>query len=1395
MHNRNLIVFVAFFVCLLAVSAVSANDANDAVTASVDAGRASLSSSNVMIEDNLQINEDNSTLTHVDSTHDQLKIENDDEKLSVLNDENVLSSAETFNGTTFSELRSKINSLKNGDVLDLTSNVTQDGNSYIAISKSITINGNGITIDAKGKSRIFNIQSSATVVLNNITFTNGYHGEQAGAINIENGKLTVTSSNFIKNIAQEDGGAIYNKGTLNITDTYFIANKANKWDGGAIFNNGGTKMTLADSHFINNTAGDGGGAIINLGDCNVNITDSYFINNIAYVRQNYDGGAIFSFTSNVNIERSYFANNKAKNYGGAVESWYGKTNIEDSYFIANKVDRWNGGAVFADSCDFTVTGSLFINNTANHYGGALYISNNNNEKVTNSVFINNKADGRNPNTYNIDNDRTTVYSKDSPLIINDNWWGTNDPVWKDLIYGANPSSYAVLNVSADAVIIPWGSAVKLDYAFYKNGTDELLSLPARPIELSATGGQLDNTSGNLTGVFSTEFSCDTLGDYEITAKVDNQEIKIAEKVILMLYVNSTAVPGGDGKSEATPFQTLKEALDVAVDDYTLIRIASGTYTGNDNIGLTVDKNLTLEKYGDGEATFDAQGLDRILTVDAGAVNVIGLTFRNGKFAGNGGAIYFDGLGKVENCTFINNTALEGGAIYFYTASTVTNSDFTNNSAASGGGAIYFVEIGDVADCTFANNKATTYGGAIEFAAEGSLTNCNFTNNTANKDGGAVCFDKTCNVTNCNFTNNTADQNGGAIKFNSTGNLTNSNFAGNIAKGNKCYGGAVWINSGSVENCNFTDNKATGLESRGNAIYFENNGNVTNCNFTNHNVANCGAVFFFKNANLRNCNFINNTNALFIVEYGDVESCNFINNKANKDPGNIGAARVNHGHVINCNFTNNTASHYTGALDMLGGTVENCTFINNSAADEGGALGFMYEAKVMNCNFTNNKATSGCGGAIYFFNPGEVINCYFTNNTAKNGGAVYFMNGGNVARCNFTGNKAIAGSAIYFYGDKYERSISNSSFLNNRANADADTPLTVTINENDITIIFKGQNNYLNAIYSRFDREFKFSNVTYWGAKGISNTDTDAPVKSNCEAGQNITVKGVANGNILDITSVTDDEGKIVLDISAGDNYYITVRHDEDSYYTEVEKVISKNMAYTVNVTSQTTHNKTVNVTAKSDIFNEVLPGRLLFILPDGTKINATYASNGIWWTVHKFDDYTEYDVNASYVGLDNVTFKNATINITRADSTITLDNIIRDYGNSTNITITTEGATAVTAKINDKDVDVIDNYTIPISGLGAGNYTLTVTTTPDEDHNSVTKTVKITVNKRFTEITLTNETLDLKAKESVGTGAALTPGDAGTLNYTSSNEDVVKVENGKIIAIAAGKANYCIICR
>ena len=127
--------------------------------------------------------------------------------------------------------------------------------------------------------------------------------------------------------------------------------------------------------------------------------------------------------------------------------------------------------------------------------------------------------------------------------------------------------------------------------------------------------------------------------------------------------------------------------------------------------------------------------------------------------------------------------------------------------------------------------------------------------------------------------------------------------------------------------------------------------------------------------------------------------------------------------------------------------------------------------------------------------------------------------------------------------------------------------------------------------------------------------------------------------------VTNESGMIVLDISAGENYYISARHDTDSYYTEAERTISNNTKFNVNVTSKTTTNKTVNITAKSNIYSEFMPGKLLFIIPNSEEISANYGGNGTWWAVHTFDDYGVYEVNASYTGLDNVTVNNGTVTI------------------------------------------------------------------------------------------------------------------------------------------------------
>ena len=319
-----------------------------------------------------------------------------------------------------------------------------------------------------------------------------------------------------------------------------------------------------------------------------------------------------------------------------------------------------------------------------------------------------------------------------------------------------------------------------------------------------------------------------------------------------------------------------------------------------------------------------------------------------------------------------------------------------------------------------------------------------------------------------------------------------------------------------------------------------------------------------------------------------------------------------GAVIDMNGSTIRAFYIIGS----GVTIKNLTIKNANYNGNGGAIYFTMLAAsgtVTNCNFADNTAYRG--GAVYFFSTGTVSNCNFADNTAGDwGGAIFFMDTGTVSNCNFTGNNAATGSAIYFYkwDSSYTLTVSDSTFLNNRANAGA---LDIVKTENNITITFTGQNNLLNAIYSREDAEVAFYNVTYWGANGITTVSATMS-GSNKATGQNITVGVVVNNElVLSEVMVTDENGMIVLDISAGENYYISVRHDADSYYTEAEKTISNNI--NVNVTSQTTTNKTVNITAKSNIPQDVVQGKLLFILPDGTSdgmvIEANYSGNGTWW--------------------------------------------------------------------------------------------------------------------------------------------------------------------------------------
>ena len=1133
--------------------------------------------------------------------------------------------------------------------------------------------------------------------------------------------LTIKNANY-----NDDGGAIYFNQLGTVENCNFTNNKATG-DGGAVYFNEDGEVT--NCNFTNNKAtGDdnqGGAIMMYSGE----VTNCNFINNTA----TRHGGAVF-FYYDCNVTNCNFINNTAtgsSSYGGAI--YMSSGNVRNCNFTDNKATGSSsyGGAVYFENYAI-VTNCNFTNNTSKD-GGAVYIWKDCN--VTNCNFTNNTASGNGGAIYFYN-----YYTKGS-TVTNCNFTG-NKAVTGSAIYFYKYPSTDTLTISNSIFLNNRANAKDLQVTKNENNITIIFTGQNNLLNAIYSRDDAEVTFTNVT--YWSANGINNTGNSAIKPSRSNKEA--GQNITIEIYdsndkliENVTLVTDNNGQTT-----------------YDLLKLNNGKYKYN--AYHSEDCYYTYAKYND-TITLDLGDFNRLQKyINRASENSILTLCHDYTFTPVLDNNITAGIIIDKQLTINGNghtiDALQKARIFQITAANVVlnNITFTNTTYNSNGGAIYFSETGTVENCNFTNNTGK-YGGAIHFSETGTVENCNFTNNKAtgpNSWGGASLMNSG-NVRNCNFTANTATETGGAI----------------------------WIKSGSVTNCNFTNNTAT---RDGGAIHFNYKSNITNCNFTNNTATGYGgAIHFSQTGTVENCNFTNNTatngGAIHFSQTGTVSNCNFTNNKATE---NSGAIRMNSGTVSNCNFTNNTATENSGAILMNSGTVSNCNFTNNTATN-GGAIR-MLSGNVRNCNFTNNKATGkdSQGGAIRM-NSGEVTNCNFTNNTGKYGGAVYFEDDGKMINCNFTGNNATTGSAIYFYSTSAQ-SVSHSIFLNNRANAN---DLQVTKNENNITIIFTGNDNLLNAIYS--NGNVKFTNVTYWGVN-ITNTGSSpiTPSRSNREAGQNITIKGVVNGNIINTTKITDENGEIVLDAC---DYLIIVSHKGDSYYTEVAETLFTNMALNVNVTNQTSNNNTVNITAKSNIPNEFLKGKLLFILPNGTEINANYTANGTWWALHTFDNAGDYNINATYIGVDDVTINNATISI-RYDARVDVNNETLNLEVGQNFTIvanTTPEGINITYVQDDSGVYIVDKNGV-VTALKNGTGSVFVKIGGDGIYTENSTIVNITVTKVPTEIKVTNTTLDLKVDGEIETGATLIPADAGNLTYTINNLSIVKIEDGKIIALKDGNA-------
>ncbi|MGL6298820.1 MAG: right-handed parallel beta-helix repeat-containing protein [Methanobacteriaceae archaeon] len=165
-------------------------------------------------------------------------------------------------------IKDAVNNVSSGNKVDIYLNGYNESNIYYGSENSniqisgnfnITIIGNhsdGTILRGNGSDRAFHLWgNNVNLKFINITFENfAISDYEGGAIYNGGSDLTLINCTFINCSSNIKGGAIYNKGILNIYDSTFKDNYA-MVDGGAIYNEYGY-LKVNNSTFVNNTLAD-----------------------------------------------------------------------------------------------------------------------------------------------------------------------------------------------------------------------------------------------------------------------------------------------------------------------------------------------------------------------------------------------------------------------------------------------------------------------------------------------------------------------------------------------------------------------------------------------------------------------------------------------------------------------------------------------------------------------------------------------------------------------------------------------------------------------------------------------------------------------------------------------------------------------------------------------------------------------------------------------------------------------------------------------------------------------------------------------------------------------------------------------------------------------------------
>jgi hypothetical protein len=393
----------------------------------------------------------------------------------------------------------------------------------------VNTTGNDTTGNGSAENPFLTIQKGVDNVTNGDTIIIA-HGQYNGTGNTN---LTINKNMIIIGERQADT-------VINGTDTSWIfliqngfnvtiqnltlTNGNSSGIGGAINNQGNCVIT--NCNFKNNYADAFGGAIVNGGV--LNLENSIFSDNNART----DGGALENY-GNITAKNCIFHNNTVSRFGGAIDNWHGYFTAENCDFTANNAS--SGGAIYNLQMKLNVSYCNFIGNNAT-YGGAISNDYGNVSAHFNRFYNNTATNG------------TAIYYSD-PINVGlfnatDNWWGSNNPLWENLINSTNGTLdtstwlYMTINATPNRINDTLTSLITVSFNNRFDGTTvtpfdstEGHIPDGTPVDFSLINayfwpyGSLNESDvGTVNGTASVLFTASYAGVQYINASTDDQNV-------------------------------------------------------------------------------------------------------------------------------------------------------------------------------------------------------------------------------------------------------------------------------------------------------------------------------------------------------------------------------------------------------------------------------------------------------------------------------------------------------------------------------------------------------------------------------------------------------------------------------------------------------------------------------------------------------------------------------------------------------------------------------------------------------------------------------------------------------------------------------------------------------